>query len=84
VYDGLVTAQSSGDPATGGNAKASSHKAAASGSTSSELKELQDAIAAATANPTASAVESAIATASRTGAVSSQSGPDHGAVCPER
>ena len=40
---GLVQAQSAGD-AAGGNAEASSHKAAASGSTSSELKELKGAI----------------------------------------
>ena len=40
---GLVQAQSAGD-AAGDNAEASSHKAAASGSTSSELKELKDAI----------------------------------------
>jgi hypothetical protein len=42
---GWLQAQSSGDSTTGGNAKASSHPSG-SGSTSSELKELKDAIAA--------------------------------------
>jgi hypothetical protein len=42
---GWLQAQSSGDSTTGGNAKASSHTSG-SGSTSSELKELKDAIAA--------------------------------------
>ncbi len=42
---GWLQAQSSGDSTTGGNAKASSHTSG-SGSTSSELKELKDAVAA--------------------------------------
>src|SRR5277367_215458 len=42
---GWLQAQSSGDAATGGNAKANSHTSG-SGTTSSELKELKDAIAA--------------------------------------
>jgi len=43
---GLLNAQSPGDDTTGGSPKASRQKAAATGTTSSELRELKDAIAA--------------------------------------
>ena len=43
---GTVFAQASGDATTGGDGKVSRHKAAATSSTSADLKELKDAIAA--------------------------------------